>query len=115
MPATNILTPNTTGTVMAPRLPAHQRHSLLQFIHDSGQVVEAYPINYEEVYNLKGRLLTLVDATFADPEQRRAHKTLVWGVLQDWMKDIVARSGDALDVQLTASGVEAAMREIDPA
>ena len=48
----------------------------------------AYPINWNELYNLKGRLLTLVDATFTDPQQRKAHKDIVWQTLRAWMEDI---------------------------
>jgi len=76
-----------TGAV--PTLHYTHRHAVLRFTRPNGPDVEAHPINYDELYNLKGRLLTLVDATFTDPEQRAAHKTLVWNALRDWMEDTV--------------------------
>lgn len=50
----------------------------------------AYPMNWDEVYNLKGRLLTLIDATFTDPQQRKAFKDVSWQLLQTWFDDHVA-------------------------
>ena len=39
--------------------------------------------------NIEGQLLTLVDATFQDPEQRKAQKDMirkiVWGWNQEWV------------------------------
>lgn len=71
------------------RLPYEQRHWQLQYTNDDGTLgCTACPINYEEVYNLKGRLLTLVDATFQDPQQRKAFKDLVWQSLKGWFDDI---------------------------
>jgi hypothetical protein len=48
----------------------------------------AFPVNYEDLRNLKGRLLTLTDATFTDPQQRKAQKDCIWQVLQAWMSDV---------------------------
>lgn len=42
---------------------------------------------------LKGRLLTLIDATFTDPQQRKAQKDVVWQVLRSWMESIEAAAG----------------------
>ena len=52
---------------------------------DAGMV--AYPINFEEVYNLKGRLFTLIDASFADKQQRKAFKDMTWSTITQWMHD----------------------------
>lgn len=73
-----------------PSISALQRHSAIEIrAEDGGSGELVYPINYREVYNLKGRLLTLIDATFIDPEQRKAHKDVVWHTLQEWMNGIV--------------------------
>lgn len=78
-----------TSTNTLSRLPYEQRHWPLQYVTDDDSVGEIrYPINYQELYNLKGRLLTLIDATFTDPAQRKAHKDIVWQTLQHWMADI---------------------------
>jgi hypothetical protein len=47
-----------------------------------------YGISYEELYTLKGRLLTLIDATFSEPKQCKAQKDLVWQTLKSWMEGI---------------------------
>jgi hypothetical protein len=86
-------TPGTSASTLT-TLPIEQRHWPIQYANDEGTVgVQAIPINYTELYNLKGRLLTLVDATFTDPEQRKAHKTMVWHTLQDWMRDLENGAG----------------------
>jgi hypothetical protein len=78
-----------TSTGAARILPIEERYWPLHFEGVAGSVgCTAYPINYEEVYNLKGRLLTLVDAMFADPAQRKAFKDLVWNTLRDWMENV---------------------------
>jgi len=41
-------------------------------------------IPYEHINNLVGKLLTLVDATFHDPEQRKAVKDLIINIPWDW-------------------------------
>ena len=83
------LTKSTTGTNAPPELPYHQRKRVIRYITEDGNLgEEAYPINYHEVYNLKGRLLTLVDATFTDPQQRKAHKDMVWDTLRRWIEDV---------------------------
>lgn len=71
------------------QLPIEQRTEAIQYVSADGSHGETrYPINYEELYNLKGRLLTLIDATFTDQQQRKAHKDVVWQTLQSWMRDI---------------------------
>lgn len=88
-----VTTPTFTGVSQStggiPTLPTALRHSVIAFQDGDGRREEAHAINYTELYNLKGRLLTLVDATFTDPEQRAAHKTLVWRTLTGWMEDTV--------------------------
>lgn len=75
-------------------LPFAERHRELQFQdYPDGQIEAAHPINFRELYQLKGRLLTLVDATFTDPAQRKAQKDLVWQTLQAWMEQTVMSGG----------------------
>jgi hypothetical protein len=74
--------------------PYDERYRSVEYVSPDGNVGETrYPINYEEVYNLKGRLLTLIDATNGDPQQRKALKDLVWQTLQHWMNDIQQAAG----------------------
>lgn len=75
--------------------PVEERYRPIQFETADGTVgYRAYPINYEELYNLKGRLLTVIDATFSDPMQRKAQKNVVWQTLQAWMHDIERAAGE---------------------
>jgi hypothetical protein len=74
--------------------PMHERNWPLHFESDDGNMgAIAYPINYEELYTLKGRLLTIVDATFQDPEQRKAFKDVLWQAMRGWMDDIERNAG----------------------
>jgi len=83
-----------TGTNITPATPIGQRHWPIRFESEDGSVGEvAFPINYEELYNLKGRLLTIVDATFTDPQQRKAMKDVIWQALQAWLIDIERAGG----------------------
>lgn len=45
-------------------------------------------INYNEIYDLVGKLLTYIDATFIDQEQRKAQKTLVKHLVYGWYDEI---------------------------
>lgn len=54
---------------------------------------EGYAVNYEDLRNLKGRLLTHADATFTDARQRKAQKDCIWQILQAWMDDIKTAAG----------------------
>lgn len=79
---------STSGSTIT-RLPYEQRRHALHYASEDGTVGETrYPINYEEFYNLKGRVLTIVDATFSDPQQRKAMKDVVSQALHGWMRDI---------------------------
>jgi hypothetical protein len=83
-----------TSTNTLVRRPIAERHWPIQFDNADGTAsCCACPINYDELYNLKGRLLTLIDATNGDQQQRKALKDLVWQTLQHWMKDIERSAG----------------------
>lgn len=49
---------------------------------------ELYGVNWEEFDNLIGRLLTLCDATFTDPIQRKAFKDMVRQHVKEWVNNI---------------------------
>ena len=84
----------TSSSSAVPTLPYHQRTSAVRYTNADGTVGEVrFPINYEELSNLKGRLLTLIDATYIDPEQRKAQKDVVWQTLRAWMDDIQRAAG----------------------
>ena len=42
-------------------------------------------INYNDAYTLIGRMLTYVDATYSDKEQREAQKSIVKREIKGWM------------------------------
>jgi hypothetical protein len=85
---------NTTSSGAVITRPYDERNRAIEFTTPDGTAgCRAYPINYDEVYNLKGRLLTLIDATNGDPRQRKALKDLVWQTLQHWMGDIEQAAG----------------------
>lgn len=44
----------------------------------------AIPINFTDIDNLIGKLLTIVDATFTDKEQREAQKSVIKSIVRDW-------------------------------
>lgn len=50
---------------------------------------ELYGVNWSEFDNLVGRLLTLADATFTDPTQRKAFKDLIRQHIKEWVQDIM--------------------------
>lgn len=49
---------------------------------------ERYAVNWLQFDQLMGRILTIVDASFAEPEQRSAVKGLVRGSIKGWVQDI---------------------------
>jgi hypothetical protein len=65
---------------------------------------ELYGLNWHEFDNLNGRLLTLCDATFTDPRQRKAFKDMVRQHVKEWVTScIVNAAADAgLSMNLTA-------------
>lgn len=76
------------------KLPYERRYDALHYENSDGSIgARAYPVNYEQLYNLKGRLLTLIDATYTDREQRKAQKDVVWQTLKAWMDDIERGGG----------------------
>ena len=44
-------------------------------------------VGYEDVTRLVGKLLTYIDATYSDKEQREAQKTILKGIVYDWSRD----------------------------
>lgn len=104
--AYSLSTTSSSSSTSGPVLPLEMRCRCIDYRNDDGTVGEvAYPINYEELYNLKGRLLTLIDATYTDPQQRKAQKDIVWQALQHWMADIESAAGaDPLPVTHHSEG-----------
>jgi hypothetical protein len=54
--------------------------------------------------NLLGKLLTYVDATYSDVEQRKAHKDIVKNILWDFEADLRTRAVQTVDSQSGNSG-----------
>lgn len=76
---------------------------LIHVARGDGFQEERYGINWTETDNLLGRILTLADAAFADPQQRKAFKDLTRQHLKGWMADIMvdaaADAGMARNIQ----------------
>lgn len=106
-----VMTTHGTQSTAPIKLPYERRYEAIHYENADGTVgVRAYPVNYEQLYNLKGRLLTLIDATYTDAEQRKAQKDVVWNTLRAWMDDIERAGGyDVVDGIPTT-----AMRPSDP-
>ena len=78
---------------------------LLRVTRDNERVgEELYGLNWHQFDNLTGRLLTLCDATFTDPTQRKAFKDMVRQHIKEWVTAcIVDASADAgIGTNLTA-------------
>ncbi|MCK5016601.1 MAG: hypothetical protein KAS32_05945 [Candidatus Peribacteraceae bacterium] len=45
-------------------------------------------VNFHELNDLVGQILTLIDATYPDKEQRTAQKTIFKQKMYDWMRNI---------------------------
>lgn len=71
----------------------------------TGPVVpSAYPsytavIYSEDVDRLVGKLLTYIEATYQDPEQRKAHKAILRQTIWGWSDDLNKRSRDYLGIR----------------
>lgn len=56
-------------------------------------------LEYTDTQNLMGKLLTYIDATYTDQEQRKAHKDIVRQVVNDWREGIHTRGVQTVDSQ----------------
>lgn len=54
-------------------------------------------VQYQDFSHFLGRLLTYVDATFSDPEQRQAHKALVKELVYNWQDSLSQRAVQTVD------------------
>jgi hypothetical protein len=65
---------------------------LITVVLDNGHMLpggsEMWGINHKQIGYLQGRLLTLIDATFSDPVQRKAHVDLVKSEFKAWVTAI---------------------------
>lgn len=73
-----------------------------------GGDINAAIVEYKDDQNLVGKLLTYIDATFTDVEQRKAHKDIVKGIVYGWAQDIRTRAVQTVD---SHSGSKASSRE----
>jgi len=60
---------------------------------------ERYGLNWSEFDNLVGRLLTLADATFTDPIQRKAFKDLLRQHVKEWVTDCIMDAASDAGIQ----------------
>lgn len=61
-------------------------------------------INWDELRDLEGKLLTYIDATFIDKEQREAQKSLVRNLIREWYRHHESNSFfGTLSVDMTSS------------
>lgn len=56
-------------------------------------------VGYNDFRRLQGQLLTYIDATFSDPEQRKAHKDILKSNLYAWEKELGDRAVQINDAQ----------------
>lgn len=76
------------------KLPLDQARRQILYVNEDETIGQSgFPINWEDLYNLKGRVLTLCDASFSDQQQRKAFKDVLWQTLQHWMRDIEKSCG----------------------
>jgi hypothetical protein len=54
-------------------------------------------LDYKDVQNLVGKLLTYVDATYSDQEQRKAHKDIVRNAVYEWERTLRERAVQLVD------------------
>ena len=67
-----------------------------QGMRESAQRAQITPIyGFDVVKNLEGKLLTHIEATFTDREQREAHKSLIRTMLWDSYKKLEQESREA--------------------
>lgn len=64
-----------------------------------GGDVNTMMLEYRDEQDLLGKLLTYIDATYTDPEQRKAHKDIVRQVVNNWRQDIHTRGVQTVDSQ----------------
>lgn len=57
-------------------------------------------INYRDTSNLLGKMLTYVDATYSDAEQRKAHKDIVRDMIYAWEREIRERAVQTVDAHI---------------
>lgn len=62
-----------------------------------GSDVDATVIRYNDIEQIVGRLLTYVDATYSDTEQRKAHKDIVKQLVYDWSNDLRTRATQEIE------------------
>src|SRR5688572_6402906 len=62
-----------------------------------GGDINACILRHRDVSDLVGKLLTYVDATFTDAEQRKAHKDIVKGLVYDWHNSMTTRAFQIVD------------------
>lgn len=56
-------------------------------------------LEYRDEQDLLGKLLTYIDATYTDQEQRKAHKDIVRQIVNNWRQDISTRGIQTVDSQ----------------
>lgn len=64
---------------------------------ESGYIENITPLYHNDVENLLGKILTYVDATYSDPQQRKAQKDLARQTVYDWSAKLSTGSWQALD------------------
>jgi hypothetical protein len=57
----------------------------------------ALVLNHQDVHSLVGKLLTYIDATFTDQEQRKAQKDIIREKVYTWHQDLRSRSIQIVD------------------
>lgn len=62
-----------------------------------GSDINTTILEYRDDSNLLGQLLTYVDATYTDQEQRKAHKDIVKQIVYGWSQELRTRGIQTVD------------------
>jgi len=68
--------------------------------------INIHILEHSDGQKLLGRLLTYVDATFTDPEQRKAHKDIIRDIYYDWDEKMRQRDIQTVDSQETTEPIK---------
>ena len=95
------------STTIKVDLPSHidRAHLIAARSHDPEQSSDKFPVGdidaiiweHKDFDRLLGQLLTYIDATFTDSEQRKAHKDIVKKIVRDNVHDVHARGIQTVD------------------
>lgn len=76
---------------------AYHERSILPDHSPTDGDINSTILEYNDVQNLVGKLLTYIDATYSDHEQRKAHKDIVRNTVYEWERTLRERAIQLVD------------------